>query len=138
MNIRKNTYGINFPFDDSDSGDFLLLTEIPETEIKSNLIHLLLTRKGSRYYLPDFGSNLYQYVFEPLDDIVIGKIEDEINDAVERYIPNLKISNIIIERFYDNIEYVNDQKQQHTIKIKIDYVITSRTFQSPDTVTIVL
>lgn len=138
MNIRKNTYGINFPFDDSDSGDFLLLTEIPETEIKSNLIHLLLTRKGSRYYLPDFGSNLYQYVFEPLDDIVIGKIEDEINDAVERYIPNLKISNITIERFYDNIEYVNDQKQQHTIKIKIDYVITSRTFQSPDTVTIVL
>jgi phage baseplate assembly protein W len=138
MNIRKNTYGINFPFDDSDSGDFLLLTEIPETEIKSNLIHLLLTRKGSRYYLPDFGSNLYQYVFEPLDDIVIGKIEDEINDAVERYIPNLKISKITIERFYDNIEYVNDQKQQHTIKIKIDYVITSRTFQSPDTVTIVL
>ena len=138
MNIRKNTYGINFPFDDSDSGDFLLLTEIPETEIKSNLIHLLLTRKGSRYYLPDFGSNLYQYVFEPLDDIVISKIEDEINDAVERYIPNLKISNIIIERFYDNIEYVNDQKQQHTIKIKIDYVITSRTFQSPDTVTLVL
>jgi phage baseplate assembly protein W len=138
MNIRKNTYGINFPFDDSDSGDFLRLTEIPEREIKSNLIHLLLTRKGSRYYLPDFGSNLYQYVFEPLDDIVIGKIEEEINDAVEKYIPNLKINKITIETFYDNIQYINDQKQQHTIKIKIDYVITSRTFQSPDTVTLVL
>jgi phage baseplate assembly protein W len=138
MNIRKNTYGINFPFDDSDSGDFLRLTEIPEREIKSNLVHLLLTRKGSRYYLPDFGSNLYQYVFEPLDDIVIGKIEEEINDAVEKYIPNLKINKITIETFYDNIQYINDQKQQHTIKIKIDYVITSRTFQSPDTVTLVL
>jgi phage baseplate assembly protein W len=138
MNIRKNTYGINFPFDDSDSGDFLRLTEIPEREIKSNLIHLLLTRRGSRYYLPDFGSNLYQYVFEPLDDIVIGKIEEEINDAVEKYIPNLKINKITIETFYDNIQYINDQKQQHTIKIKIDYVITSRTFQSPDTVTLVL
>jgi phage baseplate assembly protein W len=138
MNIRKNTYGINFPFDDSDSGDFLRLTEIPEREIKSNLVHLLLTRKGSRYYLPDFGSNLYQYVFEPLDDIVIGKIEDEINDAVEKYIPNLKINKITIETFYDNIQFINDQKQQHTIKIKIDYVITSRTFQSPDTVTLVL
>ena len=138
MNIRKNTYGINFPFDDSDSGDFLRLTEIPEREIKSNLVHLLLTRKGSRYYLPDFGSNLYQYVFEPLDDIVIGKIEEEINNAVEKYIPNLKINKITIETFYDNIQYINDQKQQHTIKIKIDYVITSRTFQSPDTVTLVL
>ena len=138
MNIRKNTYGINFPFDDSNSGDFLRLTEIPEREIKSNLVHLLLTRKGSSYYLPDFGSNLYQYVFEPLDDIVIGKIEEEINDAVEKYIPNLKINKITIETFYDNIQYINDQKQQHTIKIKIDYVITSRTFQSPDTVTLVL
>jgi phage baseplate assembly protein W len=77
-------------------------------------------------------------VFEPLDDIVIGKIEEEINDAVEKYIPNLKINKITIETFYDNIQYINDQKQQHTIKIKIDYVITSRTFQSPDTVTLVL
>jgi len=65
MEVRKKTYGIDFPFNDSNNGDFLKLTEIPEREIKSNLIHLLLTNKGSRYYLPEFGTNLYHYIFDP-------------------------------------------------------------------------
>lgn len=137
MNIRKLTYGVNLPFDDSDNGDFLKLTASPEAEIKSDLIHLLTTRKGSRYYLPDFGTNLWQYLFEPIDDIVMTKIEDEINDSVEKYIPNLKIDKIKIETYYDKIEYVDNQQMQHTLKINIDYTITSRTFQSSDTITLV-
>ncbi len=138
MNIRKKTYGLNFPFGDSDNGDFLRLTDTPESEIKSNLIHLLLTRKGSRYYLPDFGTNLYQYIFETLDDITMGKIEDEITDAVEKYIPNLTINKIVIEKFYDQIEFVDNDKLQHTIKINLDYTVNSRTFQSTGTVTLLL
>jgi phage baseplate assembly protein W len=138
MNIRKTTYGVNFPFLDGVNGDFLRLTETPELEVKSNLIHLLLTRKGSRYYLPDFGTNLYQYIFEPLDDITMGKIEDEIIDAVEKYIPNLTINKIVIQKFFDDIEYVDDDQLQHTIKINIDYTVNSRTFQSVGAVTLVL
>jgi phage baseplate assembly protein W len=138
MNIRKKTYGIDFPFADSDNGDFLKLTEYPEREIKANLIHLLLTRRGSRYYLPDFGTNLYQYLFEPLDDIIIQKIEDEINRACNKYIPNLKINRINIESFGDNIDYVDNDEIQHQVRVNIDYTITSRTFQASDTVTLVL
>lgn len=138
MNIRKKTYGVNFPFYDGDNGDFLKLTETPESEIKANLIHLLLTKKGSRYYLPDFGTNLYQYIFDQLDDITIGKIEDEIIDAVEKYIPNLTIDKIDIERFYDQIEFVDNEELQHTIKINLDYTINSRTFQSTGTATLLL
>jgi phage baseplate assembly protein W len=138
MNIRKKTYGLNFPFGEGDNGDFLKLTETPESEIKSNLIHLLLTRRGSRYYLPDFGTNLYQYIFEPLDEITLGKIEDEITDAVEKYIPNLTINKIVIEKFYDQIEFVDNDKLQHTIKINLDYTLNSRTFQSTGTVTLLL
>jgi phage baseplate assembly protein W len=137
MNIRKNTYGINFPFTDSENGDFLSLTEIPEREIKSNLIHLLLTRKGSRYYLPDFGTNLYQYIFEFIDEITIAKIEDEINDAVEKYIPNLTITKINIDSYFNNPEY-SEVSKQNSIKITIDYTITNRTFQSSDSITLLL
>jgi phage baseplate assembly protein W len=138
MNIRRPTYGVNFPFDDGDNGDFLKLTTTPELEVKTNLIHLLLTKRGSRYYLPDFGTNLYQYIFEPLDDITMGKFEDEIIDAVEKYIPNLTINKIIINKFYDQIEFVGDDKLQHTIKINLDYTVNSRTFQSSGTVTLLL
>ena len=78
MAIGKTTFGINFPFTDSGRGDYLKLTTNASDQIKSDLIHLLLTRKGTRYFMPDFGTNLYQYLFENIDDVVIGKIENEI------------------------------------------------------------
>ena len=82
MNIRKKTYGINFPFYDSDNGDFLKLTPTIENEVKSDLIHLLLTRKGSRYFLPDFGTRLYEYIFEQNDVTSFNLIEEEVREWV--------------------------------------------------------
>jgi phage baseplate assembly protein W len=96
-----------------------------------------LTRKGSRYYLPDFGTNLYQYIFEFIDEITIAKIEDEINDAVEKYIPNLTITRINIDSYVNNPEY-SEVSKQNSIKITIDYTITNRTFQSSDSITLLL
>ena len=63
------TYGINFPFRDSRRGDYLQLTEFEAQQIKGDLVHLLLTRKGTRYYLPDFGTRLYEFLFEPFDGL---------------------------------------------------------------------
>lgn len=134
MNIRNKTYGINFPFTDSLNGDFLGLTSSPENEIKSNLVHLLLTRKGSRYFLPEFGTNLYQYIFQPMTQTLINQIEDEIIDACERFLPNLTIDKINIESFFDNPDY----DKQRSFLISIDYTITSRTFSASDTITIQL
>ena len=36
-------------------------------KIRADLLHLILTRKGSRYYLPDFGTRIYEFIFEPMD-----------------------------------------------------------------------
>jgi phage baseplate assembly protein W len=147
------TYGIAFPFRDSLKGDYLALTETPEQEIRSNLIHLLLTRKGSRYFLPDFGTRLYEYIFEPLDGPTFGAIRAEIQQAVDTYIPNLRIDNIeIIPLWQDtetfaNGEYVSDQPeykifdiyrtagqgvQEYTAKVKISFTITSDAFETKD------
>ena len=41
---ERQTFGIDFPFQDSVYGDYLRMTETTESEIKANLIHLLLTR----------------------------------------------------------------------------------------------
>ena len=93
---ERETFGIDFPFQDSVYGDYLKMTETPEDEIKASLIHLLLTRKGSRYFLPDFGTSLYEYIFEPLDAPTFAAIEAEIREQVIKYIPNLKITNIFM------------------------------------------
>ncbi len=90
------TYGINFPFRDSRRGDYLELTEFESQEIKADLIHLLLTRKGSRYFLPDFGTRLYEFIFEPFDTLTFDAIQSDIRDAVSTYMPNLLLNNITI------------------------------------------
>jgi phage baseplate assembly protein W len=145
------TYGLNFPFIDSYDGRYLDLSTTNDEEIRSNLVHLLLTRKGSRYFLPDFGTRLYEYIFEPLDGPTFSEIESEIRDSVENYIPNLKITNIqITDASLDEENkgtYINDNdkreyvvpnigQKEHTAKIKIDYQITNDAFASRDFVII--
>ena len=145
------TYWINFPFNDSYFGDYLSLSQTNDEEIRSNLIHLLLTRKGTRYYLPDFGTRLYEYLFEPLDGPTFSQIEAEIRSSVEEYIPGLRINNISITQASEEDEdkgfYVNDDGQkefrvtnigqmEHTAKIRIDYTITDSAFNTSDFVII--
>ena len=88
------TYGLNFPFRDSRRGDFLELTQLEAQQVKSDLIHLLLTRKGSRYYLPDFGTRLYEFLFEPFDGLTFDAIQSDIRDAVQQFMPNLLLNQI--------------------------------------------
>ena len=141
------TYGINFPFKDSVDGRYLDLSKTPEKELRTDLIHLLLTRKGSRYFLPDFGTRLYEYIFEPLDGPTFSQIEAEIRDAVQKYIPNLKITGLQVydastEEESDNRTVISGDERvfrvpgiatkEHTAKVRIDFVVTSNAFQSSD------
>tara|TARA_Y100001963_G_C6453887_1_gene297091 strand:+ start:91 stop:549 length:459 start_codon:yes stop_codon:yes gene_type:complete len=144
---QSNYYGINFPFNESPLGFYLDLSDSPEAEIRSNLIHLLLTRKGSRYFLPDFGTRLYEYIFEPLDSFTFSDIEQEIKDSVKKYIPNLIINKITItseleaEESEGTLVTTNDDRvyrvagegtEEHTAKVKLDFTIKNDVFETHD------
>jgi phage baseplate assembly protein W len=145
------TYGINFPFRESYIGKYLDVSDSTDEEVRSNLIHLLLTRKGYRYYLPDFGTRLYEYIFEPLDGPTFSEIEGEIRDSVEKYMPGVQITNISITDASlgeeDKGTFINPDgerefkvqgisEKEHTAKIKIDYKVTNQAFESSDFVII--
>jgi phage baseplate assembly protein W len=145
------TYGINFPFQDSLDGKYLNLSNTTTEDIRSSLIHLLLTRKGSRYFLPEFGTRLYEYIFEPLDGPTFAEIEADIRESVELYIPGITITNIQItdasmgEESKGTFVNSNGKKEfvvpdisqkEHTAKIKIEYLLTNEAFASKDFVII--
>jgi phage baseplate assembly protein W len=146
------TYGIIFPFRQSTDGKFLLLSEETNDEIRSNLIHLLLTRKGSRYFLPDFGTRLYDFIFEPLDGLTFDSIKTEIEDSVSKYIPNLTIQNISIEPYINTEPSLGElpseqfdipvyrvpgaNTEEYTAKVKIEYIDNSSAFGSREFVII--
>ena len=146
------TYGIDFPFRDSQKGDYLSMTEIPEKEVRANLVHLLLTKKGSRYFLPDFGTRIYEYIFDQNDLITFNLIEEEIREGVKKYIPNLDINSIDVMSAEDDPD--SDEKtfsetederlfrasstssKPYTAKVKIDYTVNNGAFSTSDFVII--
>ena len=146
------TYGILFPFRDSLKGDYLALSETPESEIRADLIHLLLTRKGSRYFLPDFGTRLMEYIFDPLDGPTFSAIEAEIRDSVNKYIPNLQITTISItdasqEESTQTVTTAgnvidqgllipNQNVVEYTAKVRVDFTVTNDAFGTQDFVII--
>jgi len=125
--MAKQRYiNIDFPFKDSDKGFYFKLNSTNTDAIRSYLLHLLLTNKGERLYLPDFGSDLKKYIFEPNDSITHEQIKDNLNENIKRYIPNLIINDITFKN--NNIEEL--------IIVELTYTVTDGTFNSTDTVTL--
>lgn len=134
------TYGIAFPFMDSREGKFLELTQTTDEEIRTDLVHLILSRKGSRYFLPDFGTRLYEFIFEPMDGPTFSDIQAEIKDAVDQYMPGLTLNEVSIKpASEDEPENENNiyqvpglETKEHTAKVRIDYTINDSAFSSSD------
>jgi phage baseplate assembly protein W len=140
-------YGIDFPFRDSLEGHYLKMTTTPEREVRADLIHLLLTKKGSRYFLPDFGTRLYQFIFDQNDMVTFGLIEDEIRESVRRFIPNLDLTKIEVISAEDDPDqtrtFSQDEDERlfrvsdnstkpHTAVVKIEYTVNNGAFTTSD------
>ena len=125
--MAKQRYiNIDFPFKDSPEGFYFNLNATDIDAIRADLLHLLLTNKGERLYLPDFGSDLKKYIFEPNDSITHEQIKDNLNETIKRYIPNLIIN---------EIKFKEDPNEQLII-VELTYTVTDGTFNSTDTVTL--
>lgn len=91
--------GIEFPFASDDfKFNYLKLTETNIEEVKTNLRHLFITRKNTRFRNPDFGTNLFNFLFEQNDNITYEDLLEEISKSVSRYIPGVNITNIEFEQ----------------------------------------
>ena len=125
--MAKTRYiNIDFPFKDSDKGFYLQLNQTDRDAIRADLLHLLLTNKGERLYLPDFGSDLKKYIFEPNDNVTHSEIKDNLNQTISKYIPNLIVN---------DITFRNDDVQEAII-VELTYTVTEGTFNSTDTISL--
>jgi len=141
------TYGINFPFRNNPKGYYFSLSETTDEEIRSNLLHLILTRKGSRYFLPDFGTRIYEFIFDPLDGETFEGIKAEIQEQVDKYIPNLIVNNISVTPYLQSDEAPGEinyeqlgqndiykipgsETYEYTAKLRIDYTNNNSSFGS--------
>jgi len=148
-------YGITFPFVDSSEGFFLGLNTDTDSEVRSNLVHLVLTRKGTRYFLPDFGTNLPAYVFEQMDTTTKISIDREIREAVNKYLPSLIINSVEVKTLEDlvaeeknneqnidlsmddgDMSFVGEAQRNYSMRVRIDYTSGDGVLESRDFVII--
>lgn len=112
---------IKFPIIDDDLTGFFLKTDKTNKEsITSSLLLLLLTEQHERFYLPDYGVNLWRFIFEPGDGITEEKINTYINRKVNEYIPNITIS---------EIQYDVDEHDENRINILIRFTYNEDSFK---------
>lgn len=115
---------INFPFKDSDEGFYLDMNSTTKQAVRADLLHLLLTNKGERLYMPDFGTDLRKFLFEPNDKVTEDDIIDSINQTVKLYLPIVNITSI--ER--------QEVENLSAIKVVVTYKIKEGVFETTDTV----
>jgi hypothetical protein len=99
--------------------------------IKNNLRQLLLTEKGERVMLPDYGLSLRKYVFEPLDEVTYFLIKTDILKTLYKYFRVVKVLTVAVgstEQQSDRgeliikltLQLVNDDKDIFDIEVNIN------------------
>lgn len=115
MEKRRQYYGIKFPFTkDNNDEIFLDLNENFIDKAKSDMFHAIFTPKGQRVRMPDFGTNLIQFIFEDNTKTTWDKIRDEISAVTEKYVPAVKVTDVMVYTECDD-----DHRAYVTIKFTV-------------------
>jgi phage baseplate assembly protein W len=65
--------------------------------VKQSVRNILLTRRGEKFFDPDFGGSLTEFLFENFDPIVEAEMNQRIINTLRNYEPRVKVLNIEIE-----------------------------------------
>lgn len=110
---------IKFPLSDNkETNSFFKLNNTTKDALKSDLILLLTVRKGQRFYMPDYGTDLIKFIFEPDDILTAQSIEEDIKATVSRFIPQLTISAVL---FNSQVDADGNELGENEISVDIKF-----------------
>ncbi len=93
IKFKMKSINIKFPLeDDKEKNNLFMLNYVTKNALISDLKLLLLTKKGQRYYMPDFGTNLVKYIFQPEDNTTEEEIIADLRKAVRDFMPEITIN----------------------------------------------
>lgn len=84
-----------------------------EDAIKNSLTNLFMFKPGQEILKPQFGNQLYQYLYQPMIQFTADKIVRTLKEMIEKWQPRISIINTPIQTDIEN----------NTYYIKINYYI---------------
>jgi len=116
MANNNKTISIKFPFkDDTTDGKLLKMNTTTVDDIRSSLYFFISTKKGERWYDPEFGTKLYEFLFEKNDQITASEIQDSLKTDIEKYFNNVTIKDITIDQ----------SEETNKLTINISFIYTN-------------
>ena len=106
--------GLSLPLRGGELG-FFKQTQTTFEQVKHNIKNLLLTMKGERPFLPEFGSDLYSILFDPIQSDTTMKVEDAIKDAMKMWLPH-----VVINR----IDVMTSEQNPNQIDVSLEFGVT--------------
>jgi phage baseplate assembly protein W len=95
------------------TGDVSLKKDVEA--VKQSVLNILKTRRGEKPFLPNFGSGIHSYLFEPIDSVTKAMIEEDVIFSLRNYEPRVRILSIVVD----------DLADQNAINIRLDLEIIS-------------
>lgn len=117
INVNRDSLigkGMKFPFEPNSHNGVATSESIDR--INQSLFIIFETPKGSRLNMPDFGSNIHLYRFDPFDNILLDNLKESISEDIRKWEPRISLEEI---RFLDNSE----ARDNHILYISINYTI---------------
>lgn len=107
--------GLSFPFSANSVGTIETAEEIER--INQSLFMIFETPKGSRLMMPEFGSDLHKYRFDPLDDALIEGLKYTITKDIEKWEPRVIVN---------EVSFLTDEDNSR-VYVSVDYTIINTT-----------
>jgi phage baseplate assembly protein W len=79
-------------------------------------MHVVFTPKLQRIRLPEFGTDLIKFIFEPSESITWEAVKNEVSDSVRRW-----TNNIIL----NDIQVIKNEEDENEIYVRLDYSVTN-------------
>lgn len=89
--------GIKFPFEESFEGGVYRYTKTTPEKVRTNLIALLTLKRRQRPMNNALFSPLWDYIFEPWDEISADKLKTSLLDKIASYIPEITAEDILFD-----------------------------------------
>jgi phage baseplate assembly protein W len=114
--------GLPYPITKHPLG--LFRTQSGINQIKSDLLVLLLTEPGERVMLPEFGTPLKRFFFEPNDSILVDNVKQIITDSIKTWEPRIAVTQIEVTNSDAEVRSVLDTSDKredigHILLIRI-------------------
>jgi len=127
LNVKP--IGVTIPFNNPKGVFFQSYTN--KIQVFSNLKNLLMTAKGERYMLPEFGTDLRFILFENIttEEDFLNRIDGTIRDALSLWMPF-----ILIQRLEVKLNLTEDgrvDEPDHAIGIQLEVKIADTNIYLP-------